>query len=396
MNTPDRTPDPVASIFTAYTDDTTAEVKDGSTVSLRRKAKRRRVGRTATAGAAALALIAPAAWLLANTAGADDREQPQTAHERPIDDDSVPPDEDQYWDAYGPGPDLVGATIVLPSFAPGNADVDAVCASDGAELSDGTVQEPVDDGAVFLVQTGEALMSDGSEEYYQVGLFGCRYGEQTLYQAVTLDEVEDDTWAAGTQLVHSELDGESPQHLGFAVGDGVVVGFAERYDPAADDLRYWAERITLNAGGEPVREVIGDLGPEAYSELSVGVTAAATEETGVWTVTVEIHNTGPRTVTDYVLTAATDPQVEVLSGVPVNLRTDPLGTWDAVAEIDEIPVDHVFIMEWTVAVDTSGEHRYGDLQFLADVASATPYDELPSTVQALGWIGAAGTCIFTE
>ncbi|MFC3491813.1 hypothetical protein [Glycomyces rhizosphaerae] len=392
------TPDPMASIFAGYTDDTAAEVKGSSTGPLWRRARRRRIGRTAAAGVAALALIAPATWLLANAAGADEHEGPQAGQESATDEEGVLSElKENYLDELGPKADLVGTTLDLPSFVPGNADVDAVCGVDDAELGDGRYEEPVEDGAVFFVQSS-IVLTEGGYDFYYAGLFGCRYGEETLYQAVVLDEVEDDTWAAGTQLVHSVPGGESPQHLPNRSEDGLVVGFAERYDPAADDLRYWAERITLDADGEPVREVLGELGPESYSAVSVEVAATETEEDGVWAVTVEAHNTGPRTLTDYVLTAATDPEVEILSGGPVNLRTDPLGTWSPVAEVDEIPVGGVFSYEWTVAVGEYAEPEYAaDLpQIMVEFISAAPYDDLPLTAQTLGFYGTGGGCVFVE
>jgi hypothetical protein len=242
------------------------------------------------------------------------------------------------------------------------------------------------------------VLTEGGNDSYYVGLFGCRTGDETLYQAVVLDEVEDDVWAAGMQLVHSVPGGESPQHLPTRSEQDLIVGFAERYDPEADDLRYWAERVTLDADGQPVREVIGELGPEGYSEVALSVTATETEEDGVWTVTVEARNTGPRTLTDYVLTAATDPEVEILAGEPMNLRTDPLGTWSPVAEVDELPGGGVFTYEWTVAVgETAEPEQAGDLtQVIVEFVSAAPYDDLPPTAQVLGFYGTGGGCLFLD
>ncbi|GAA2266192.1 hypothetical protein GCM10009853_019250 [Glycomyces scopariae] len=387
------TPDPLEPVFTDYTADTTAEVQHSGTDALWRKAKRRRIGRGATAGAAALALVASASWLLVAGAGADDRE-PVPAADEP----TLSEEDEQYLDALGgPARDLVGTEFALPSFAPGDVMVDEVCANGDQVIEDGSVVEPVEDGAVFLVQTA-TMYTEYGVGIYQVGLFGCRFGEEALYQATILEQASDDTWTAGTQLVRSEPGGESPQYLRpFVDADGLIVGVAERYDPAAGDLRYRAERVTLAADGTIEREELGDLGTEGFSEQAVRVTATPAGEPGVWTVTVEVHNTGPRHLDGYLITAATDPEVEVLSGGAVNLRTDPLGTWDVVAEIGDLPVGGVFTKEWTVAVDEDAPESYADRpQFMVDIVSSTPRDDMPAVVQELGWFGASGTTYFIE
>ena len=386
------TPDPMASIFSDYTDDTTAEVAGDAPDPLWRKAKRRRIGRVAVAGAAALALIAPATWLLANAGDGDEQEQQQAAE-----DHAISPEEDRALDLFGPGVDIVGTVMTLPSFVPGNADVDEVCAADGTVIGDGRYEEPVENGAVFFVQdTASNLSQDGTDDFHEVGLFGCRYGEETLYQAVTLAETEDDTWVAGEQLVHSEPGGESPQYLIATERDGLVVGFAERYDPTADDLRYWAENIALDTGGAPVRTALAELDTDGFSELTVEVTSEATEEPGIWTVSLEIRNTGPRTVLDHVVYASADGGVQAVTGAPVSNR-DQDQVWLTVAEIDGLAPGQVYTQEWTVSVDEPVQPWYLDgPEFHVGVESVVRYEEQPDAVQTLIWGQNGGWCGFAE
>lgn len=275
-------PDPMESIFADYTDDTAADVQGSSTDPLWRKAKRRRIGRTAAAGTAALALIAPATWLLANVAGADEQVPPQQAGANgaaeTTEDETTPEEPDpsiEFLADEDPvdATDLMGATVDMPSFVPGDGDVEAVCGSGDTVVVDGMYHgagesgDP-EEGEAFILLTTTAVVTeedridiaDGVASYADlsfVGYFGCDAGDEFVFQAVVLEETGDGTWEA-EQLVHSQPGGEVIK--GVITGDGgeLLVGFAERWDPGAGpddtDTEHWIEHIQLNEEGAVVRE----------------------------------------------------------------------------------------------------------------------------------------------
>lgn len=263
MNT---TPDPLESVFTDYTDDTAAEVEDRGTDGLWRKARRRRIGRAATAGVAALALIAPATWLLANTAGADEPQPQAGEQERLPADTTLGEDDVQAWEVeVADADDFVGATVDLPSFAPGNTDVDEVCGVGETVVADGRYHGAGDAGApgegeAFILGTTFAALTAAERAMVAegepfptglslVGFFGCDTGDTMLFQVVVLEDTGEGTWAA-EQLVHSEPGGVSLK--GIMAGDGMelLVGFVRRWAPPVelDDDQYFVERVLVDDG----------------------------------------------------------------------------------------------------------------------------------------------------
>jgi hypothetical protein len=380
------TPDPMDEIFAEYTDGITAATDTSGADRLWRKAKRRRTGRVTVAGVAAVALTGTATWAFQQAGAAEEQE---TANEQAAEQTTAPDEtpmsreEERYLDMLGAGTDLVGAELDLPSFVPGNADVDAVCGRDDVVLADGRHEEPLEPGAVFVKESmAGTLAGDGGGWTEEVGLFGCRYGEETLYQAVVLAEVEKDRWEAREQIVHSIPGGESPQYLQSSYDDGILIGFAERYDPAANDLAYWIESVGFDAEGAPVRDVLADLDGSGCSDLSVRFTGAETEESGVWTVTLEIRNNGPRDITDHVLHAAVDEGITILSGDPVDV-IDP-ETWTTLAEIEELGVGEVYTEQWTATVtDDRGDTI--PPAFHASLEAVVPWEERSEVAQTVFW-----------
>ncbi|WP_205324323.1 hypothetical protein [Glycomyces sp. YM15] len=276
-------PDPMASIFTDYTADISAEVQGSGTGPLRRKARRRRIGRTAAAGTAALALIAPATWLLADVAGAGERSpQPYagatgdaTVSEEPDASPEEPEPSIEFLFEEDPvdAGDLMGATVDMPSFVPGNGEVEAVCGSGDTVVVDGMYHGAgesgeVEEGEAFVLVTTQAVVTaedridiaDGTAAYADlslVGYFGCDYGREFVFQVVVLEATGDGTWKA-EQLVHSQPGGEVIK--GAITGDDgeLLVGFAERWDPGAGpedtDTEHWIEHVRLDDEGAAVRE----------------------------------------------------------------------------------------------------------------------------------------------
>ncbi|MQM25272.1 hypothetical protein [Glycomyces albidus] len=378
--------DPMASIFVEYTDDTTAEVKERSTDPLWRKARRRRIGRTAAAAAAALALVAPASWLLAGAAGSDGQVE-ESAQEQSFEIVEGGPDDGGVTLVFGQV-ELVGATIDLPSFAPGNAGVDRVCTVDGAVVADGRLEAPEATGTVFLKQFVQLPVIDEDDETQalfspQVALFGCDTGDETLFQAVVVEQV-DGEWTATQEAVRSEPGGESPQYLSSDADGDLLVVFAERFDPGADDVAHWVERVVLDSDEAPVREPVGDLEADGYADLAVDAAVTETDEADVWTIAVTVRNTGPWVVSDQIVAAGRNEGVEVLSGAPVVV---PAGEdLSAVEEIDGLAVGQSRTLEWTVAVDADAlpESELSPL-FVVQVQSAAPWQEAPELVRELDW-----------
>jgi hypothetical protein len=378
------TPDPMKKLFAEYTVTVTAEAPIDDADRLWRKAKHRRIGQVAAAGAAVIALTGSATWAFQQHVPAEEQE---TANQTtPLETVPDEPGEEKeiFLDMLGAGPDLVGAELDLPSFVPGNADVDAVCGPDGVVLGDGTFEEPVENGAVFLVQaTYATLYEDRDKNGYEIGLFGCRYGEETLYQAVTLEEVEDDTWEAREQLVHSEPGGESPQYMVWTEEHDLVIGFAERYDGEADDLRYWAEHVGLDADGALVREPLAELGGAGYSDLSVDIDAVETEEPGIWTVTVGVRNIGPRDISDHFLDVGIDEEITVLSGEPLGNVEE--GIWNRMPGFGDLEVGQTYTQEWTVAVAPDLDGDGISPRFDVGIEAVAPWEERPDAVETLIW-----------
>ncbi|MDA1362421.1 hypothetical protein O1R50_22545 [Glycomyces luteolus] len=390
------TPDPMKQIFARYTGEITA-TSTGDADRLWRRAKRRRIGQVAAAGVAALALTGSATWAFQQNVAPE--EQETAAEETPeptVPDETSTPTEEQedYLDMLGPGADLVGAELDLPPFVPGDAEIDAVCGLDGVVLGDGRHEEPVEHGSVFLKEALPGTLAGDGGGWAEVGLFGCRYGEETLYQAVVLEEVQDDTWAAREQIVHSVPGGESPQYLQSTDDDGVLIGFAERYDPAANDLAYWVESVGFDAAGAPVREVLAELDEAGYSDLSVQITATETEEAGIWTVTLEVRNNGPRDISDHVLNAGADEEIEVVSGEPLGNIEE--GIWTTLGELDDFGVGQSYSQEWTVSVDADRDDDGISPRFDVGLEATEPWEERPELVQTVFWGQEGGVYYFYQ
>jgi hypothetical protein len=381
-------PDPLQAVFTDYTDDTSAEVSGSSTDPVWRKAKRRRIGRVAVASAAALALLAPAGWLLANTAGAD---KPEAAEEPP-----------PVWTAPAPegnGPNsmsemllpgyetLVGAVVDLPSFIPGDDEVDEVCQTEDAVVVPGWAEIPDEVGAVFLREyrfvPNSTLQSAAEEEPVPLALLGCDYGDGTAFQVVSLSD-DGDQWSTVAQYAHTEADGTVPlQLLGSDEAEtGVEIGFAERYDPEADDLDYWFETITIDAAGDPVRTPAGDLDVEGFSDLNIDIAAAATGQEGVWDFTATIRNDGPRDATGYevyMCTLSSQPYLlerglsDCINHDCVDTGTGCPDDREPVAVID-LPVGGSYTYEWTMAIDL--DQWQAAIEAINDASLAGPLFEI--------------------
>jgi hypothetical protein len=408
------TPDPMKDLFAEYTGDITAATGTGAD-RLWRKAKRRRLGRVAVAGVAVLALSGSATWALQQTAGADEQDrQQQTA----TDETPTQSEEAMRFDALVfNAEDLTEAPMDLPPFVPGDPDVDDVCQVDDVLLQNGEHEEPVENGAVFVKQVTYAHVKADADPS-DVVVFGCRYGEESLYQVVILEAAGEEQWVAAEQLLHSEPGGESPQFITESLGvideglddEGLLVGFSERYDPVADDLRYWAERVSLDAEGELVREPIGDVTTEGFSPLTMDVEATETETEDVWTITATVYNPGPRVASGYTLTAHHEAFVDVLDGPPATETEDPL--WSEVGAIDGLGVGETYTLEWTVSIDRAAQREWaldrgpypedaaGTIellpQFSVNFESDTPIEELPPVMDELVWCAGGDNVAFPE
>jgi hypothetical protein len=273
--------DPIYGLFDEYESATAAETRPRSADQLRRKAVHLRIGRTAVAGAAALALIAPATWVLANVAGADGQEQPQAGAPGGVDQESptapadpdpassgTPGAEDDSIDAT----DIVGATVDMPSFVPGDTAVEDVCGSGDTVVVDGTyhgagVSGEVEEGETFLLVLTNAAVTEEDRVAYAdgtaalsdlslVGYFGCDFGDEFVFQTVVLENTGEGTWTA-EQLVHSEPGGEVIKGVITGNDGELLVGFAERWDPGAvsgTDTEHWIDTVRVDENGTVVRE----------------------------------------------------------------------------------------------------------------------------------------------
>lgn len=297
---------------------------------IRGKVRRRRVTRVAVAGVAALALLAPASWMLQQAATAEERDTPEVADdtnttvveeeptkaEEPTPSEDATPDgeeEDSLFDEPPTFDDLIGTTLDLPSFMPGNEMVDQACPVDGAVLEDGTTGGYMDGGGrIGLLEVVHARMMEDSDREFAVLFLGCRFGEAAAFQVVVLEQSEGDgSWYVGAQLIASKSNADSPYDIVAAppgVGYGVLIGFAESYaccgtDP--DDLDYWVEMVSLDRDFEPVRATFDE---SAHPDLAITVEATETDEAGVWTVRATIRNNSSGSYSGlYDLSACADP-----------------------------------------------------------------------------------------
>jgi len=291
------------------------------------KVRRRRAVRVTVAAVAALALAAPASWMLQQVANADEQDRPVVADDAtsataeeattpaaapttPAEtEESDTEDGEQEQPVLPTFDELVGTELDLPSFMPGNDMVDQACPVDGAVLEDGTTGEYMNGGGrIGLLEAVNAPMTEAGGRELPVLFLGCRFGEAAAYQAVVLDQAEGTgDWYAAAQLITSKPDADSPYDLAPAPDFGVLVGVAEAYaccDMDPDDLDYWVERITLDGDFAPVRTEVAE---GALPDLAVTVEATATGDAGVWTVTATIRNDGEAASADYHLTACADP-----------------------------------------------------------------------------------------
>lgn len=291
------------------------------------KVRRRRTVRVTVAAVAALALVAPASWMLQQVANADEQDKPVVADDSTsaIAEETTTPaaapttpaeteeadteDGEQEQPVLPTFDELVGTEIDLPSFMPGNDMVDQACPVDGAVLEDGTTGEYMQgEGRIGLLEVVNAPMTGAGGRELPVLFLGCRFGEAAAYQAVVLDQSEGTgDWYAAAQLIASKPDADSPYDLALAPDYGVLVGVAENYaccDMDPDALDYWVERITLDDDFEAVRTEVAE-GP--LPDLAITVEATETDEPGVWTVTATIRNDGEAASDDYHLSACADP-----------------------------------------------------------------------------------------
>lgn len=284
-------------------------VEPPAVADIRGRVRRRRTTRVVLAAVAALALVAPASWMLQQDATAEEQEQPVIADDgtaETADSESGKPQEptpsaehtlEADSEATEPPPllsfdDLLGATFDLPSFMPDEPMVDSACVTGGAVLQDGTEPNAGDEtGRINLLEVVHAPLTEGGHDQ-TIAFLGCRFAEASAFQAVVI-EPDGDDWVANTQLIVSKSNADSPYDIAAADGYGVLVGVAEHFaccDMIPDELEYWIEKVTLDDAGEPVSE---HLGEGALPDLSVQV--FATEDTAVegrWTVSVLIVNVG--------------------------------------------------------------------------------------------------------
>lgn len=360
-----------AEAFTEFGEAAELMVEPPDAAVIRGKVRRRRVARVAVAGVAALALIAPASWMLQQAATAEERDTPEVAddtnttvveEEQPTEAEEAAPSEDaeteteveSYDDDDLPTvEDLVGTTIDgLSSFMPGNDMVDQACPVDGAVLEDGTTGGYMDGGGrIGLLEVVHVQMSPDGGRELPVLLLGCRFGEAAAYQVVLLDQSEGDGhWYFWEQLAASKMNADSPYDIAPGPDYGVLIGIAERYaccgtDP--DSLEYRVELASLDVS-EPVLERVEE-GP--LPDLAVTVEATETDEAGVWTVEAAVRNDGDEASGDYHLIVCADPNEIAADFEVVDCGIDA----PAIEDMNGLAPGEEYTASWEVTVAPSSE-----------------------------------------
>lgn len=304
-------------------------VEPPAVAAIRGKVRRRRATRVAVAAVAALALVAPASWMLQQAATAEERDTPQVADdgtnavveaEQPTEVEEPAPSEDPTPDGeegsvQSDSPptfeDLVGTTLDWQSAIPVDASLGMApqdCMAEGAVLEDGRTGDYMEDTyRIGLLEVVHTPMTEGGRDLPVLHL-GCRFGEAAAYWVVVLDQAEGDgSWYPAALIRASQMNADSPYDIAPGTDHGVLVGVAERYvccDMDPDELEYWVESISLDSDFRPVISVVDE---GVLPDLAVTVEATKTDEEGVWTVRATIRNNGEATSGNYDLSACADP-----------------------------------------------------------------------------------------
>lgn len=250
-------------------------VEPPAAADIRGRVRRRRATRVTVAAVAALALIAPASWMLQQAATAE--EQAPAAGEptveatsgdvpvKPQDPtsavESAPDAETQTLETEPPPAydDLLGQSLELPDFGEGT---EAACPTEPARLTsaDG-------DGPIHLIKVVHARLS-ANGPLQAVALVGCRPGEAMIRQVLAI-EADGDGFAVAEQLYRYEY-GENGSVYDIAPDAeyGVLLGLLA-VEPCCStqiqDVDRWIERY--RDGG--LEQLTGEVPGTHITDLAV-------------------------------------------------------------------------------------------------------------------------------
>lgn len=344
-------------------------VEPPAAAAIRGKVRRRRATRVTVAVVAALAIAAPATWMLQQAATAEER--PQVADDRtteavvspePSTEAPSTPEETataaETESVEAPPPptygDLLGASIAIPAFGDLTQEV---CPNEPATLA-----AAGGDGKVFLLKVVHArLTADGPEQ--AVALVGCRPGEAMLRQVLVI-EADGDGYAVAEQL-YEYGDHGSVYDIAPAADYGVLLGFIEQ-EPCCsalpEDFDQWIERYR-DGGFETLS---GDVPGTHVTDLQPMIEVAdAGRDT--WEVTVTVTNAGGVEAAPFELRFCSNDGIRLADGTTATCMDGPV----AVETTEGLAAGDTFTTVWTVTTDPKEEWsedavQYGQL-FMVDV-----------------------------
>jgi hypothetical protein len=322
---------------------------------IRGKVRRRRTTQVTLAAVAALALIAPASWMLQQAAGAEDRDEPVIAEEQTTQsaegDESVKPleptpsSEPTSGTETGtaetePPPsfdDLLGQEIDLPSF--GDL-TESPCPTAAAQLA-ATEEE----GAVILFKVVHArLTADGPLQ--AVALVGCRPGEAMVRQVVAI--AADGDGYEVTEQIHLYNYGETPSVYDIApdADYGVLLGLLS-VEPCCstliEDVDHWIERYR---DGES-EELTGDVPGTFITDLAVSIEVTDSGD-GIQEVKVTVTNMGEEDAAQFTLSFCSDATIRLEGQDSTDCALD-------IETLDGLRPGDSYETTWTVEVDPKEE-----------------------------------------
>jgi len=261
---------------------------------IRGRVRRRRTTRVVVAAVAALALIAPATWMIQQAATAD--ETPQIADDTTVETtpDEAPetsrdpaPSTETETSEPAPPPgyaDLLGQTITLPPFGDDNRN-DPYCPFESVELTE-SGGEP---GQIYLIKVVHARLTAGGP-LEAVALIGCSPSDAMVRNALVIGADGDGGFEVTDELFVVDDDHGSLYDIAPDAEYGVLFQFLSEEPCCAtkiEDVDRWIERYR-DGGSE---EMTGEVPGTYVTDLEISVEVDTSQE-GTWVAAVTVTNLG--------------------------------------------------------------------------------------------------------
>lgn len=366
MSTPDETQFEEAFAEFAHTAELMVDPVDAAVIHGR--VRRRRTTKGAMAAAFAALLVAlPAAWWLQESNGEEVDPPPgdettaeatteETASASPDGPGQVPSGQESDGREEPVLPtfaELVGAEIDLPEFFPGHGNLNDVCPTGPATISD-AAGSGYGDGTVRLVKLVQAQLKDGGP-VEAVALFGCAAGDAMVMQAVAVAGDGDGGWEVTEEIAVGDLESFPLLDIAPAAVTGVLLLVPEAH--GTDQSGPLDYEIFRYRSGEDLEDVTDTANLWGITDLTVEVEKLENGD-GSWTAAVTVTNIGGHEARAFELTACAD---EALTVAEVEDMPGCMEDYLRVAEYDSLEAGESVTLEWTVTA-APFEEWSGDAQ----------------------------------